>query len=374
MPNPCPPLSQRTVDALQWEGRRRTIRDSEVRGLCVRVSRHSNSYALQREHQGKTLLLTLGDTRAHRLKDARAWALKMQAMFAQGIDPRRPKIVAGHSTVPTLGKAWDARIQWLEAHRQPATVAHSRQYRARFEDWMDMALTDISTEMIRKRHSELSIKVKSGKREIGGKATADHSIKVFSETWNWYSEAIEKLPESPVPTRYLKHNVKSKPKGMNPAELAEWSDAIAGKPREQMLLFALFSGLRRRTLLELRWDWIGWQRIEIPGDAMKSGRPFDLPLSTQLYLILDRVPKLCPVRIFPFAGTRIKGLTHGHALRHTYRTQGAAAGVPTAFLDALMDHRAAALGSVYQNDAALFDALLKAQQEVSNRLAEFVEV
>ena len=48
-----------------------------------------------------------------------------------------------------------------------------------------------------------------------------------------------------------------------------------------LLAVALNTGMRRRTLLTLKWEWIDWKRCRatIPADAMKGRRPQVFPLN-----------------------------------------------------------------------------------------------
>lgn len=359
-------LTQARIDALAFCGKRQSIRDATVRGLMVRVAQGGCTYALQREKQGKTCLVTLGSTETFSLAEARKWARAQHVLFDKGIDPtvRLPST----PTVPTLGNAWQLRLAHLRHRRQPATVENYEHFWRYFTDWADKPIDQITRVMLKKRHSDM------GDRPV----LANRALKSFRETWNFVDSHLTEIGACPLPKKDFFYQEKRKPKGMDAAQLLAWGEAIQKQPRRDMLLFALLSGLRRRTLLALDWEWIGWQSIEIPGAYMKSGRDFRLPLSAQMQWVLDRLHHGAPCpeagRIFPFAGHRSKSVAYGHTLRHTYRTMGAAAGVPTAFLDALLDHKAMNLGSVYQNDAALFDELLKQQQVISDHIGRIVEL
>lgn len=359
-------LTQARVDALAFGGKRQSIRDETVRGLMVRVAQGGCSYALQREKQGKTCLMTLGPTSKHTLAAARKWARAQHVLFDAGVDPTE-KAQATPSVV-TLGVAWNLRLDHLRHRRAAATVENYDHLQRYFVDWKDKPITSISRAMLKQRHSAL------GDRPV----LANRALKAFRETWNFVEEHLTPIGTCPLPKKDFFYQEKRKPKGMDVGQLAAWGEQIQKQPRREMLLFALLSGLRRRTMLALDWEWIGWQSLEIPGAYMKSGRDFRLPISAQMQWTLDRLhhgkPRPEAGRIFPFAGHRSKAVAYGHTLRHTYRTMGAAAGVPTAFLDALMDHKAMNLGSIYQNDAALFDELLKQQQVISDHIGRIVDL
>lgn len=359
-------LTESLLAAIAFDGKRKTIRDSVVRGLLVRVNKNGCTFALQRELKGKTCLVTLGPTNKHTLAAARKWARAQQVLFDRDVDPTAP--IRATPALPTLGAVWQARLAHIQNRRKPATVENYEHFSRYFADWMETPLHTITREQLRKRHTDL------GTRPV----LANRALKAFRETWNWCDSHLTPIGACPLPKKDFFYPEKRKPKGMDAGQLMYWSASIALHPRRDMLLFALLTGLRRRTMLALDWSWLGWQSIDIPGEYMKSGRDFRLPLSAQAYWVLDRLHPGAPAptagRLFPYAGTRTKRVAHGHVLRHTYRTMGAAAGVPPAFLDALMDHKALNLGSIYQNDAALFDELLKHQQAISEYIARVVDV
>lgn len=359
-------LTESLLAAIRYDGKRKTIRDSVVRGLMVRVNKNGCTFALQREMKGKTCLVTLGPTTEHTLAAARKWARAQQVLFDRDIDITAP--APPSPTIPTLGAAWQARLAHMRNRRKPATVENYEHFERYFVDWRETPIDKVTREMLRKRHADL------GTRPV----LANRALKAFRETWNWCDSHRTPIGPCPIPKSDFFYPEKRKPKAMDAAMLVAWSESIQRHPRRNMLLFALLSGLRRRTLLALDWSWLGWQSIDIPGEYMKSGRDFRLPLSAQMQWVMDRLhhgqPEPTSGRLFPYAGSRTKKVSHGHVLRHTYRTMGAAAGVPTAFLDALLDHKAMNLGSVYQNDAALFDELLKQQTVISEYIARFVDV
>lgn len=356
---PVPELTQAQVGALAWEGKRRTIRCGGVPGLVVRVHQTGATFALQRELKGKTCLLTLGCTTKHTLAAARRWARSQQVLFDQGIDPTAPP--PPPAEVPTLGRAWAARTEWLKLHRRPATVANHVHFERYFSDWLATPLTGITREMLVARHAALG----------GRPVLANRCMKHFRETYHYASDLMLPLPPCPLPKGHLFYPERPKRKALNVPELSAWAEKVERHPRRAMLHFMLYSGLRRATTLALRWDWIGWQCIEIPGEAMKGRQDYTMPLSWQMKAILDRLPRT-DERIFPYAGTRIKVAAHGHILRHTYRTHAMAAGVPEAFIDLLMNHKRRGIGDAYTSPDALFEEMRKWQQVISDRLENFL--
>jgi hypothetical protein len=58
----------------------------------------------------------------------------------------------------------------------------------------------------------------------------------------------------------------------------------------------------------------------------------------------------------------------GHILRHTYRTIAQRIGLDMIDARLLLDHTAPGIDGVYLHEKALFDRLLKAQEEISGAI------
>jgi integrase len=141
-------------------------------------------------------------------------------------------------------------------------------------------------------------------------------------------------------------------------DLPTWWQAVQELPREhhrEAHLFALLSGLRRNTLVELEWKHLDVKRrvLRIVKPKYGEERAFDLLLSRAMLRCLWRARQIGR-RLFPkhaqrwvFAGpvghVRGDGLTRdgvlaNHALRRTYATIGRAAGVPKDSIRRLLNH------------------------------------
>ena len=228
-------LTQVAVDRLTWAGRRQSIRDNVVRGLMVRVAQGGNSYALQREFRGKTCMLTLGPTDRHTLAQARAWARAQHVLFDQGIDPTvRAPAAPG---VPTLAAAWASRLEHIRPRRRPATVENYAHFERYFADWADKPISQITRQDLKQRHNVLGHKP----------VQANRALKAFRETWNYVHNHLQEIGPCPMPKVDFFYEEKPKPKALDVGQLVAWGESIAKHPRRDMLLFMLFSGLRRRT-------------------------------------------------------------------------------------------------------------------------------
>jgi integrase len=154
----------------------------------------------------------------------------------------------------------------------------------------------------------------------------------------------------------------------------------------------LFSGLRPGTLVALRREWVKLEARALSIERMKSGRPFDLPLSPHMVGIIKRAlaigdmlypgtPWLFPTRatkdnrkrgiargdVIPTQVWKEKTLPSetGHILRHTYRTIAQREQIDKIEARLLLDHTVPGIDGVYIHERALFDRLLAAQEKMS---------
>ena len=138
---------------------------------------------------------------------------------------------------------------------------------------------------------------------------------------------------------------------LRPEEMASLLQR-AGDDLRAVLLLAVETGLRRSTVLSLRWEWVdladGW--IHIPPAYMKGRRDYRAPLSPSALAALRSIRASVEGRIFPFSVSALRrritlaaaraGLDCTfHDLRRTFFTRMRERGVPLEIAMALSDHR-----------------------------------
>ena len=181
--------------------------------------------------------------------------------------------------------------------------------------------------------------------------------------WNHAKDELETsgLPErNPFRSGKLFHKEKARSTGMGVTDLPAWwaqLQALSNPIRRELHLFMLLSGLRRNDVLTARWDNFDERRPSLRSPSPKGGedRAFKLPLSEAMLKCLQRVkeagrtyfPDESQEWIFPAPGGHVaevkeegrQKLSHtGHALRHSFRTLAAAAGIDRLRLKILMNH------------------------------------
>jgi integrase len=176
-----------------------------------------------------------------------------------------------------------------------------------------------------------------------------------------------------------------------PEDLPDWwtkVQAIGNPIRRSMHELGILSGLRPGALVSLRREWIDLQKHTIRIPNMKSGRSFDLPLSSQMEPVVRRAiaagDTLYPDSPWLFSARTRNGdrdIKHvqawkeidlpsqtGHILRHTYRTIAKRVGIDQIDARLLLDHTVPGIDGVYIHSRALFDRLIATQETMSREI------
>lgn len=173
-------------------------------------------------------------------------------------------------------------------------------------------------------------------------------------------------------------------------------DSTSHKKAASMMKLALFSGMRRGELFNLKWEHIDWERgfINLVGQddglGAKSGQTERIPLNEMARSLLSSIERTTSPYVFPGKkGGRLVDIRREadaikkeaelpedfrpfHGLRHVYASMLASSGKVTMYeLQKLMTHKSPAMTQRY---AHLRDeALRKASEVTTNILANVLE-
>ncbi len=165
-------------------------------------------------------------------------------------------------------------------------------------------------------------------------------------------------------------------------DMAAWWQKIQPLPpiRRDLHIFFLFSGLRRRSALNIKREDVNFEKAIINVKHMKSGRPFILPMSDYMCEFLkERMEHDVPLNsewLWPSIGSasgHIRApyeddLPSPHVYRHLWRTHSIAAGVPYAESALLLDQRLPGASGGYVHPEHLADHLRQYQEKGTDRL------
>lgn len=378
----------------------RIVRDIKVAGLHVWIGKRKKTFRYQYETarvngaRGRTHIEWLGEHPHHSAEEARAKALAIQACRIRG-EPVRTVTAIKTPTELTFGQAWEHyKAAISKEGKSPRTIAdYQDKFDRHLAAWQEKPLAAITREEVTRQHAaitERARKVRTGKY-ASGKYAANGCMRFARAVWNFAKNELETpgLPElNPFRSGKLYHKERARESGMGAKDLPAWWAQLEQLPnpiRREMHLFMLLSGLRRQDVLTARWDNLDEKRkaLRIPAPKGGSERAFDLPLSEPMLACFKRAkvagntffPEQGRIWIFPAATGHVAEvkeegkvkLSHtGHALRHSFRTLAAAAGIDRLRLKILMNHALDRdVTDSYTNVPALFESLMDAQQRIS---------
>jgi len=212
-------------------------------------------------------------------------------------------------------------------------------------------------------------------------------MRTLRAIYNHARRTWTQLPENPVvAVDFNKESRRNTALGTD--DLPKWYcelQQLSNPIRREMHLFTLLSGLRRNDVRTLRWENldVAGRRFTIPAPKGGARKAFHLPLSRPMLRCLWRAkkagatfyPREARTWVFPsdspsghVVEIKEKGRLSrtGHALRHTYSTMAAAAGVPKLFEKALLNHVTERdVTDGYKTISALFPQLRTEQEKLS---------
>ena len=378
----------------------RIVRDVKIAGLHLWIGKRKKTFRYQYEtrrvngQRGITHIECLGEHPHHGAEEVRAKALAIQAARARG-EHVRPVVEAETPTELTFGQAWeDYKAAISKEGKSPRTIAdYQDKFDRHLAAWQEKPLAAITREEVTRQHAvitERARKARKGKY-ASGKYAANGCMRFARAVWNHAKNELETagLPDrNPFRAGKLYHKERARETGMGAKDLPAWWADLQQLPnpiRREMHLFMLLTGLRRQDVLTAQWGSLDEKRKALRIPAPKGGeeRAFDLPLSEPMLACLKRAkeagntffPEQSQIWIFPAATGHVAEvkeegklkLSHtGHALRHSFRTLAAAAGIDRLRLKILMNHAVGRdVTDDYANVPALYDSLMDAQRRIS---------
>ena len=386
-----PRITQKFVESLAWNGTRLFVRDADLKGFMIVVNRSSKSFMVQRDvwtgERGKRRLIgtrraLIGRVGTMSLKEARDKARQEIARMARGEEPNAPR--AGG---PTLQMALKAFLDWqARKDRRPRTIEFNRYHIEKYlADWLDLSLASIGADQKAVRDRHLSI------TKSHGPHAANNAMRCLRAVYRFEKRVNPSLPEVPVHSHDFNAETRRE-KFVTVEELPTWKakvEAIGNPVRRDLQLFLIFSGLRRTSACEARWQDFDETRrlLQIPSPKGGPRRRFSLPLSSFLIQLLKRRREenavLYPTNsewIFPsnsrsghVTEPKTASLPCPHTLRHSFATAAIACGVPWADLQLLLNHSTPhGVTGGYVHEHGLLDRLAEQMERISDYLVQHI--
>ena len=351
-------LNKTTVDSLPFPEKGQVFYwDSKLSAFGMYVGKTSKTWIVQQRIAGKTRRVVLGKYPAITPEQAEALAKKQIGKMTTGIDPTAEKREAKAKAV-TLGEVFDSFVE--DRQLKPKTLKeYKRVMNKQYADWLSLPVTDISRDLVEKRHKKLGaesgaasanlaarilrsvLNYSQGKYEVKGVSVlVDNPVKRISQTRSWYK--IERR------TGHLK-----------PHQLKAWFSAVLALENpviRDYLQFIILTGCRAGESAKLQWSDIDLKNQSYFLRDPKNNNPAELPLSDYLVnMLTQRKGTATSDFVFPSSGkaghliepkkqlAKVIASTGDdftlHDLRRTFVTIAESLDIPAYSLKMLVNHK-----------------------------------
>jgi integrase len=363
-------ITKSFVDSIPYpDAGQNFYRDTELKGFGLRVGTGSKVYFAEGKVNNKTVRVTIGRHGVFAPEQARTEAKSILGMIARGLNPNDVDKAKKAKSV-TLAEVYQSYLKARSSLKPRTIYDYDRFMKTYFAEWQNKPLTEISKDLIERKHREIGQRSEAqanlamrlmraifnyalGQYEdsAGNPIIADNPIKRLSQTRSWY-------------------RVERRQTVIKAHDLPAWFNAVIALPEtadgrnkelvKDYLLLLIFTGLRREEGLALQWKYVDFKAKTLTIPDPKNRQAHTLPLSDFLYdLLKSRKDKSNNDSPFVFPGTGQKGYMDDpqklmkkvieisgvqftpHDLRRTFITIAESLDISTYALKRLLNHKMA---------------------------------
>jgi integrase len=325
--------------------------DTKQQKLRLRVTATGvKSFSVVKKVNNKPKRVTIGKWPEIAISKARDEAITILDEMRRGIDPtaaKRKKAIESTKLADVLERYLSDR------NLKPYTVRDYRyKLRLGFSDWLKRPVSDITEDMVLKRHKKIS---------QTGKTTANTTMRVLRLTLNYANAVgiIDNNPTSILSKARLWHKNNRKDRVIPSSQLQTWHEAVDGLTNQKAKVYlftALYMGFRSSELLALEWSHVDIKAESITLYDTKNGTNHRLPIPRALLPYIKGLHGLTGSCAWVFAGDKpdramaipakpIKTVikTSGvefspHDCRRTFATIAEAVNLPMSMIKRLLNH------------------------------------
>ncbi len=347
-------LTRRAVDEVPHPKTGQVFyRDTMLSGFGLRVGANSKVFFAEGQVNRRTRRVTIGRADVFAPEIARKKALVILGEMAEGRDPNAEKRKEKQERV-TVEMAFN---RFFEARKtlSPNTVSNYRRSEQLYlKAWRKKEMKEITRQMVLKKHQDIGNK--------HGRTTANNVMRHFRAVNNFTSATQDDFPNNPVEIltqarAWFKE--RRRQTVVTAVDLPAWWKAVMAEPdySRDFLLTALFTGMRRSEVMQLRWENVDLSAKTLHLPTTKNGDPLTLPLSEFLADLLaqrheanrgspwvfpgpGRTGHLVETKKFLLRVSAGSGVSFTlHDLRRTFITIAESLDVPYYALKRLLNHR-----------------------------------
>ncbi|HUS54152.1 MAG TPA: integrase arm-type DNA-binding domain-containing protein, partial [Thermohalobaculum sp.] len=267
-------FTKRAVEAIQHPTSGQVIyRDTQLRGFGLLVGTKKKAYFAEGQVSGRTRRVSIGRADVFCPDVARKMALAFLSDMAMGKSPIEEKRRKAQEQV-TLGQAFSAFFM-ARTNLSPHTVAiYQRTADVHLKDWRSKPIAEVTRQMVLSRHQRIG--------QMHGERTANSAMRYFRSVYNFIAATQDDFPLNPV--KILSQGRAWYPEKRRQGivanhDLPAWWAAVMQETKcsQDILLTAIFTGMRRNEILSLRWENIDLVGRSLHVETTKNGDPLDLP-------------------------------------------------------------------------------------------------
>jgi len=291
-------FTKEIIAAIEPSDKRQSIQDAKVDGLVIEVLPSGRkSFRVYKRLKGQTspVSITLGQFPSLTIENARKKALEELSKLAHGINPNEQAKADAKSKI-TLIEVYNDYISQKELS-ESSLRGYNQIMRSYLADWQKSALVDITESMIKEKHASLS---------CTSRAQADYCMRVLRALYNFAQFEYKNAQDQPIflynPVQILSHkrqwnHVPRKQTRLTRSEIPKLLSGLNTiRETADTFLFAvcdfveiaLFTGLRKSELLNLKWEQVNLEERTFRILETKNGDALELPMADHLHSIFER--------------------------------------------------------------------------------------